>query len=284
MLRKSGGQDGPQTVPAAELQALLQLLLSTSGDLVVWVDANYVVRGYARGPGGWHNEHEELWSQLWTARRARQGRVEVRKVKAHEGTDMLENGEVDFTAYVLNEVADALAKRGASRAALPPDVAKDFQALENKVAKVQDRLFVLAQEWLQSLPKKVAKEAKVKKAPKKKGLWKLQSVMQASSHIIELVWGRIRCQACGLSSSAMRTTWTTVQCSGQVKHLHHTHRMDVYRGLFFCRECGYYSVRKAVGLGQPCKTRVRMTSHCRQNLARIHRGELPRGLRAWPRG
>ena len=57
-----------QSVPRAELNALLELAKRTDGDIVCVVDCEYVAKGYRRGPRAVHRSHADLWSQLWRAR------------------------------------------------------------------------------------------------------------------------------------------------------------------------------------------------------------------------
>jgi hypothetical protein len=64
-----------QTVPRAELYALVQLALHTDGHVAVAVDATYVCKGFRRGPRYRHDSHQDLWDMLWQAIDARQGRL-----------------------------------------------------------------------------------------------------------------------------------------------------------------------------------------------------------------
>ena len=61
--------------------------------------------------------------------------------------------------------------------------------------------------------------------------------------------------------------------------LHQSHAMALFRGLYYCKHCGYYASSAPQRLKQPCGG---MSAQGRAMIARIQRGELPPGLRSWP--
>ena len=61
--------------------------------------------------------------------------------------------------------------------------------------------------------------------------------------------------------------------------LHQSHVMAVFRGLYYCKHCGYYASSAPKRLKQPCGG---MSTQGRAMIARIQRGELPPGLKSWP--
>ena len=58
---------GKQTVPRAELTALIWLARHTHGDVDVAIDSKYVVKGFKKGPKGTYASNLDLWSDLWAA-------------------------------------------------------------------------------------------------------------------------------------------------------------------------------------------------------------------------
>ena len=56
--------------------------------------------------------------------------------------------------------------------------------------------------------------------------------------------------------------------------------MFVHKGLFYCLACGYYGSGKMQQLTKPCK---RLNApNAMQRILLLKRGQLPRGLAAWP--
>ena len=62
--------------------------------------------------------------------------------------------------------------------------------------------------------------------------------------------------------------------------VHDSHNLFVYRGLYFCRACGFLAGHRVDRLRAPC---VKVpTEQGRRNLARLARGQLPHGTPCWP--
>ena len=72
-----------QSVSRAELNALLELVRRTDGDVTCIVDCEYVVKGFRKGPRAVHRSHGDLRSQLWRAMQSRAGCLRVRQVHSH---------------------------------------------------------------------------------------------------------------------------------------------------------------------------------------------------------
>ena len=58
-----------------------------------------------------------------------------------------------------------------------------------------------------------------------------------------------------------------------------SHRLCVYRGLYFCTACGYHASMKAQKLALECKDR---SSAAINRVRRLRQGKLPSGLSQWP--
>ena len=82
-------------------------------------------------------------------------------------------------------------------------------------------------------------------------------------------------------------------CCIQVKrhNTHPSHRIGIYKGLIYCRECGARGPTKLVRLRQPCDPRKVVTAsgvtklesqNGQSNLDAIRAGKLPIGLIQWP--
>ena len=141
-----GAVEGQQSVPGAELSALVWLLCHTVGDLVVYVDAEHVVKG----PKGWRegrlspqHAHRDLWHQIRQCHGARQGVVEVRKTKGHATAQHLLAGHTSHDELMANHFADAQAELAASDCALPQHVVDRVFASDVLARSVIARLLAI---------------------------------------------------------------------------------------------------------------------------------------------
>ena len=74
LLSVSGPLGGvSQTVPRAELTALITILEHTSGYLPVVTDSKYVFNGISRGPKRGHSSNWDFRAKLWKTYRTRIG-------------------------------------------------------------------------------------------------------------------------------------------------------------------------------------------------------------------
>ena len=62
-------------------------------------------------------------------------------------------------------------------------------------------------------------------------------------------------------------------------HLHSSHELRVFKGLYYCTRCGCYASSAPKRLKSEC---LGLGKAGRAVLARIQGGLLPPGLRAWP--
>lgn len=134
-----GGVEGKQTVARAELMALVHLAGRTSGDVVVAVDSNYVVLGFAKGPLQPHRHHADLWPLLWDIVRGRVGTISLRKVKAQREVDAEEAGSLSWD-QVLNVWADVLAGEAARRHEVSPQAVNCLRQADSDTWQIQSRL------------------------------------------------------------------------------------------------------------------------------------------------
>ena len=127
-----GSIGGEQTVPRAELAAVLSGIQHTTGDLTIWSDSAYVVGGSIKGWGNRMPNNQDLWGEIRETLKHRQGSVQVRKVKGHSTSEDIQAGLSTVRKAYLNDCADTQAGEGASRAQLPPSVTQKVEALAVK--------------------------------------------------------------------------------------------------------------------------------------------------------
>ena len=65
--------------------------------------------------------------------------------------------------------------------------------------------------------------------------------------------------------------------------IHHSHRINTFRGLVYCRVCGARAGSTATGflklLAKPCTL---PGTYGKDNIKRLSEGRLPRGVKCWP--
>ena len=73
---------------------------------------------------------------------------------------------------------------------------------------------------------------------------------------------------------------------GGLKTAHHTHEINVYRGLFYCKKCGAYGSDKPKKLTAACLPPPTAdqggSRHWSRAIDRIRSGKLPAGTKTWP--
>ena len=113
--------------------ALITLVQKTSGDLLAYVDAAYVIKGHSQGPRALYNSNAYLWELLWKELDARPGKVTLIKTKAHADASGLRNGLSDVVQLSANYFADAGAGEGADRNAVPYGIASTIAWVDARI-------------------------------------------------------------------------------------------------------------------------------------------------------
>ena len=120
-----------QTVPRAELRAIILALTPSSGYIIIYTDHINHVHKYGKGEYCCLNsELADLWATFWEAHRARGGGVELRYVKAHALPEHFARGEITPFLFVGNGLADKCADLGAE---LAPVEHRYLQEIESRV-------------------------------------------------------------------------------------------------------------------------------------------------------
>ena len=102
-----------QTVPAAELYALYQVLKVCAVGTRVHSDCDYVVKGFALGLRAHKGSHlRDLWILVFVENE--RALANVVKVKAHTTEADVKNGIIDAEIRAASNYVDILAKQGAA--------------------------------------------------------------------------------------------------------------------------------------------------------------------------
>jgi hypothetical protein len=116
-----GGVAGwPQTVPRAELQAVVALLehVDFAGHVILHANCQYAVDGILRVQAGWRpsqaTAHGQLWSRVAAHAEGGLARVIGFKIKAHNDKAAVASG-CPGQGWEANRLADALGQASRSR-------------------------------------------------------------------------------------------------------------------------------------------------------------------------
>ena len=284
-----GGQS--QTVPRAELTALIVLARKTSGNLEVFVDADYVVKGFAKGSHGLHNTNIDLWETLWMVVSDRVGSLTVVKTKAHANVDDLEAGKTDVVQLAANHYADAAANEGALRNEVLWSILSIIEWIDARTYLIQQRLVKIGMH-VASNAKALYGEAVMAKASaelrKANANQNLHEALMATTHSLALGeesfptdW---KCQSCWAQPLSVhaRCDWLGTECLRRPFAIHRSHlTLHCYRGVWYCDDCGFWAVRRFIGLKRICPL-TPPHGAAKASLSQLRLRLLPHGLPKWP--
>ena len=151
-----GGQDellgaawgplpGKQTVGRAELWALLFLMNSAPGDIVVYIDCQPIYRRWKAGRRSCivGTAMGDLWQMFWQSFDQRVGSLTLHWIPSHFTTKQVEAGEISMGAYVANHAADLLVAEAASGCQIPQWLVDEVAELDKLTSQIQDRLVAI---------------------------------------------------------------------------------------------------------------------------------------------
>ena len=280
-----GTVEGSQTVPRAELYALVFVAENTQGSATVLIDSSYVVKGFSKGSGVPQSKNKELWARLWKAVRDRVGILEVAKVRAHATPDALEACQIPPLHFIANAMADALADMGSKLAALPEHRVREVLDLDLKARRIQERLVAISLCLIAGSSKPVLKRNRSsKKRALEHGETSLEKCLKETPHSIMEGPTLIKCTRCNKSSPRkFAHLWLKGVCSGSLPgniHSSHHKHLKTQRGLRFCSRCGGIASHRVRTLKNPCPSKPTVSG--KKVLNRILKGQLPFGMRSWP--
>ncbi|CAK0889237.1 unnamed protein product, partial [Prorocentrum cordatum] len=138
-----GAVDGDQTVPVAELAALWRALQLSTGPLDIFTDCQLFFKGWVQGNAPYPRGcHAKWWARIRSALEQRGGQnVRLHKIFSHLDTDSHVRSGQDPRCSRGNELADALAQRGAESAANPIRThVKALQVADARATLVHQRI------------------------------------------------------------------------------------------------------------------------------------------------
>ena len=145
----------PQTVPRAELYAIIVVLLflSPGACAVIYTDSALCSKGFAAKHRS--GDNSDLRDLLWRTIALKDLSVEITWMKAHglEHREFIPKFGLTFHQLVGNAIADKLADRAAVEAELDSDVVKQVFDLYALTQKVQHRHIAILTEIIHEAPR-----------------------------------------------------------------------------------------------------------------------------------
>jgi len=304
-----------QTVPRAELYAVIMAVEHTNGPIQVYSDCKYVVDGYHRGKDSTiHGSNGDLWVRLWAACAARAcGEVKLTKVKAHTSQADEDTGLITRFHREGNEYSDKYAGLGAQLNQVPQECIDRVHAVDLKAKWVIRRLLAINMACVKLYPNskpvavKQAAPAQAAKRPRIAQAW-ARARLAALGHKLLLVNTTLRCTVCKQSRPLKQAgLWvkggrcpgppapTSASSQGMPAPpksgagpctaqpfsrgvVHISHRTTLHKGLVMCWKCGAYSKARLRALARRCQP-----LKCTQaRLARMRQGLPPTPGLVWP--
>ena len=279
-----------QTVPRAELQAVVRLAGSTNGDIVVWCDNLGTVQGVHGGPAALHAVNGDLWERFWKARTARPGLFAVKKIKSHLDEEPSLICTFPLLGVFCNLVADRLAGFAAGQVQVAEQTCNELVRLYRDVATVQQWQAARVQEVMEArgFHESCAKGSPRQARARKTWLQRLGEEKAATSH--QVAWhpkGGLACLVCGTKGRGSRLfRWLRQPCAPRGMQVGLGHKIRKTRGAVWCRRCGGWATKArglapaVLKLGRTCLGFP--TEHGKRAIAALLKGRPPQGVIDWP--
>jgi len=280
--------DPSQTVPMAEMTALLEVAKDTQGDITVFTDHLNLVKQFNRGPQAkLVGPLAGLWAQFWEGEASKARIVKVMWLPSHvdqakKAVKVLEG--TPFRALVANFVADELAGLAASMAQVSEEQQQECRQKRAQAQLVAKRLakVALAAALHHKAQQARAKENGQAEESRQQGPNRRQGLvarLRASSHTLRtfetsrgLRWRCTTCLAVVRKGSHHFNSFATMPCPGNPRgrglacqtsaftRVHGTHRITALGDIWVCNSCGASASEVLRGLGKPCAGAPRTTS------------------------
>ena len=307
-----GAMAGKQTVPRAELTAILTCLLDikhhpTIRTVTIYSDCKMAVDGYNRGRAySQLTSCGALWADIWDCiEEIRTGGVQVhiRKVKAH----CEEEAIVPLAQQKGNQWADHYA--GISVEEVPASEVARINWQDRKLRAIQERMITV----LQMLPKR-ARHPREDQSLSERPRHKIKSNARAApaeamNHVVKRRGPMLECEKCGLFWAASNTQaildrgpclghntygaqpadrpWIIPSNGPQVvwgrTTLHRSHQAKWLRGVLYCGQCGCHSSegQSLRNLGRRCSMNPQ-SKYAVDTRRMMCTGKPRQGIKEWP--
>ena len=272
-----------QTVPLSELEAATQLAASIQGDLQLYVDASYLVRGVRRGPEYRHQYHAHQWRRFLD-------------YSGGEGSGGTENqsppdprrGRVlraSRTSRGTRTRRPTPWQRGPPwRRSCRPTPSQRWARHDDETLQVQQHLLAVATIVAKAAPQLYGPSSRLQRRPDaahraRERAAVLDEAGRLTQHVVNERTGR--CLRCLRAPSAElpRLAFLQTACTGQPYQIHESHVVRHTRGLRWCEKRGGLGHQRFVKLGRAC---MDPPESAKRAIRRLQDGVLPYGFKSWP--
>ena len=298
-----------QTVPRAELYAILLVLRSAANGAKLDIRSDSktnVDLFYTTTSNTLASTNGDLWHEAWQLIDSKSLDVTLKWVKGHcESVDVATRFSMTIHDIYGNACADRLADRAAQAYEVAPQDALDLSWFYGVVRRIQARAIII-------LSVVIPQRSTVPPAPlcnPRKPVTPMGVAIFNSAHTFHKVGPSMRCSVCfevaPLMTSHFRD-WLASPCcpdsslrdaffSGKRRPValpthrplvigrraaHSSHTLLSFRGLVFCKRCGYFAVNRFLKLAEPCE--LANPEEARKRVLHLLRGKLPHGVPSWP--
>ena len=299
-----------QTVPRAELYAILVVCLHVvrEGQIVIVSDSKLNVDAFIKGEQFCMTAaNSDIWRELFDCIETRALTLQLQWSKGHaDNPETYLSYGVTPRNLLGNLCADALAGRGAEVGQVSYQDSMNLKWHRALVKRIQARaVVILNATQSKSLQKSQACE-KVK--PLKVRKVTTSGLAVATEHRFTTLSRTLHCYVCLRHSGhtqAARRAFLQSPCKVDItmvnaifkgsskpatvplerivqigrRSIHASHKLCIYKGLYYCTKCGYHAHAKAQKLLSPCQER---SAEGVKRASRIGQGKLPSGMSRWP--
>ena len=300
------------TVPRAELYAIVEIIVNLRPFSIATItsDSKVNVDLYLQGESVANGStNGDLWADIFSTIRTKSLEVTLRWSKGHATMEIVQQYNITAKDALGNLVADSLADRAAQLHQVYQEDAFAIKWHLDLVTRIQKRAIVLLNLFglreQQKIPKQPAEHT---------ATMSIAAHAMASQHSFTSFGKTLFCYKCHQTSPkgiASIRQWLATSCrpdtmlqatytAGTVRPtripperairvgnatIHPTHIIFIFRGLYFCRNCSCFAIKKLENLARPCDPAGKGPGDAkRKRLAAIAllQGKLPRGVHQWP--
>ena len=302
-----------QTVPRGELYAILEALvnLMLNAKAAITTDSKVNADLYRDGKtAAVDSTNGDLWSDVFEVIESKNLQIDIVWSKGHPNEEALAKYSISYKQAFGNVVADALAQRGAKENMMLEEDRFAVKWHLDLVHRIQQRAVVILSAVCSRCRNVRTLSTTQATMPQ---LSSAAHAMQ-SSHTITALGRSLFCSKCHQRSAPgaqAARSWLATMCSPnrilqatytagtvrpsrippnqavRVGHrtVHPSHDLMVHQGLHFCRKCGAFASKRLLSLAEQCDPTGKSPQDAerkRKAVISLLRGELPRGVKAFP--
>ena len=300
------------TVPRAELYAILEIIVNLRPLSIATItsDSKVNVDLYLQGESAASGSaNGDLWADIYELIRTKSLEIFIRWSKGHATEENVRQYGISAKDAFGNIVADSLADRAAQLHQVFQEDAFAAKWHLDLVTRIQKRAIVLLNLF------GLREQQKIPKQPiDRPATMSIAGHAITSEHAFTCFRKTLFCYKCHQTSpkgvAAIRE-WLATNCrpdrilqatytAGTLRPtripqdreirvgnatIHPTHAVMVFRGLYFCRSCSCFAIKKLEKLAKPCNPAGKGPEDAKRKrlaVVALLQGKLPRGVNQWP--